>query len=82
MSRTNQPGVAADLSHVSTPAKIKAFETVDEAVKGVDVIVIPAGMPRKEGMTRDDLFAANAKVAADLAVAIAKYIVLSKRKEP
>jgi malate dehydrogenase len=27
-----------------------------EALKGCDVVIIPAGIPRKPGMTRDDLF--------------------------
>lgn len=27
-----------------------------EALKGADVVIIPAGVPRKPGMTRDDLF--------------------------
>jgi hypothetical protein len=31
-----------------------------EALKGADVIIIPAGVPRKPGMTRDDLFKASA----------------------
>jgi malate/lactate dehydrogenase len=31
-------------------------EQLGEALKGADVIIIPAGVPRKPGMTRDDLF--------------------------
>lgn len=27
-----------------------------EAVRGADLVIIPAGVPRKPGMTRDDLF--------------------------
>lgn len=27
-----------------------------EAVRGCDLVIIPAGVPRKPGMTRDDLF--------------------------
>lgn len=27
-----------------------------EALKGADVVIMPAGVPRKPGMTRDDLF--------------------------
>lgn len=29
---------------------------VAEALKGADLVIIPAGVPRKPGMTRDDLF--------------------------
>lgn len=39
---------------------------------GADVVIIPAGVPRKPGMTRDDLFNTNAGVVRDLAVAISK----------
>ena len=27
-----------------------------EALRGCDLVIIPAGVPRKPGMTRDDLF--------------------------
>merc|ERR1712071_653384 len=55
----NTPGVAADLSHISSPANVKGFvgnDQLAECLKGCDVVVIPAGVPRKPGMTRDDLF--------------------------
>jgi malate dehydrogenase len=29
---------------------------LDAALKGCDLVIIPAGVPRKPGMTRDDLF--------------------------
>lgn len=29
---------------------------LEAALKGCDVVIIPAGVPRKPGMTRDDLF--------------------------
>merc|ERR1712216_837292 len=44
----------------------------DEALQGCDVVVIPAGVPRKPGMTRQDLFEVNAKLNRDFAVAVAK----------
>jgi len=31
-------------------------EQLAEALKGADVVIMPAGVPRKPGMTRDDLF--------------------------
>lgn len=37
-----------------------------------DVVIIPAGVPRKPGMTRDDLFNTNASIVRDLSAAIAK----------
>ncbi|KAH9319887.1 hypothetical protein KI387_021656, partial [Taxus chinensis] len=40
-------------------------------LKGVDVVVIPAGVPRKPGMTRDDLFNINAGIVKSLVEAVA-----------
>lgn len=31
-------------------------DQLGEALQGCDVVIIPAGVPRKPGMTRDDLF--------------------------
>lgn len=70
----NTPGVAADLSHIDTGAKVTAFVGKDQlagAVKGVDLVVIPAGVPRKPGMTRDDLFNINAGIVRELIAAVA-----------
>ncbi|CAJ0586543.1 unnamed protein product, partial [Mesorhabditis spiculigera] len=71
----NTPGVAADLSHIDSNAKVTAHTGAAElaaAVEGADVIVIPAGVPRKPGMTRDDLFNTNAGIVRDLCQTIAK----------
>ncbi|KAL0266656.1 UNVERIFIED_CONTAM: hypothetical protein PYX00_009139 [Menopon gallinae] len=71
----NTPGVAADLSHIETNSKVKGFTGPNElkdALRGADVVIIPAGVPRKPGMTRDDLFNTNASIVRDLAVAIAE----------
>ncbi|KAG9042763.1 hypothetical protein FS837_010409 [Tulasnella sp. UAMH 9824] len=72
------PGVAADLSHIATPAKVKGYLPKDEnalekTLTGADIVVIPAGVPRKPGMTRDDLFKINAGICQGLAEGIAKY---------
>lgn len=71
----NTPGVAADLSHIDTPAKVSAYTGPDQlrdSVKGAQVVIIPAGVPRKPGMTRDDLFNTNASIVRDLAQAVAE----------
>ncbi|KAI1085727.1 malate dehydrogenase [Whalleya microplaca] len=66
----NTPGVAADLSHISSTAKVTGYLPKDEggkaAFKDADIIVIPAGIPRKPGMTRDDLFNINAGIVKGL----------------
>ena len=71
----NTPGVAADLSHTNTTCSVKGYAGDDElaaALKGCDLVIIPAGVPRKPGMTRDDLFAINAGIVKNLCVACAK----------
>jgi len=62
-------GVGADLSHCNTGCKVSAFqgaEKVGEALDGCELVVIPAGVPRKPGMTRDDLFSINAGIVKTL----------------
>lgn len=68
-------GVGADLSHIDSKSKVTAHvgaEQLKQALEGCHVVVIPAGVPRKPGMTRDDLFNVNATIVADLATAIAQ----------
>ncbi|KAG8043280.1 hypothetical protein GUJ93_ZPchr0217g6457 [Zizania palustris] len=70
------PGVAADVSHINSPALVKGFvgeEQLGEALEGSDIVIIPAGVPRKPGMTRDDLFNINAGIVKGLCTAISKY---------
>lgn len=76
----NAKGVAADLSHICSPAAVTGFqpsskddtETIKASLKGSDIVVIPAGVPRKPGMTRADLFNINASIIRDLVANIAK----------
>jgi len=66
------PGVACDLSHINSKAKCVGFagnENIEAALKDCDVVVVPAGVPRKPGMTRDDLFNINAGIVAGIAKA-------------
>ncbi|PPD93783.1 hypothetical protein GOBAR_DD09198 [Gossypium barbadense] len=70
----NSTGVAADLSHCNTPSQVQDFTGASElgnCLKGVNVVVIPAGVPRKPGMTRDDLFNINANIVKTLVEAVA-----------
>jgi malate dehydrogenase len=69
-------GVAADVADINTFAQVSGFAGDDElprALEGADVVVLAAGVPRKPGMTRDDLFRVNAGIAQGLAAAIKKY---------
>ena len=44
-----------------------------EAIKGADVIIVTAGVPRKPGMSRDDLLEINLKVMEQVGAGIRKY---------
>ncbi|XP_044479234.1 malate dehydrogenase, mitochondrial [Mangifera indica] len=72
----NTPGVAADVSHINTRSEVAGYvgdDQLGQALEGSDVVIIPAGVPRKPGMTRDDLFNINAGIVKSLCTAIAKY---------
>lgn len=43
------------------------------ALEGADLVIIPAGVPRKPGMTRDDLFNINAGIVKALVEGVAKH---------
>jgi malate dehydrogenase len=62
------PGVAVDLSHIPTDVKVTGFvgDALEAAMQDADIVVIPAGVPRKPGMTRDDLFNVNAGIVRNL----------------
>ncbi|GLS22315.1 malate dehydrogenase [Labrys miyagiensis] len=44
-----------------------------EGIKGADVVIVTAGVPRKPGMSRDDLLSINLKVMEQVGAGIAKY---------
>ena len=62
------PGVAADLSHIPTPVSVEGFsgEAPSPALVNADVVLISAGMARKPGMDRSDLFNINAGIVENL----------------
>jgi malate dehydrogenase len=62
------PGVAVDLSHIPTDVCVTGYvgDDVEAAMKNADIVIIPAGVPRKPGMTRDDLFNMNAGIVKKL----------------
>ncbi len=62
------PGVAVDVSHIPTDVKVKGFggEDPSPALEGADVVLISAGVARKPGMDRADLFNINAGIVKGL----------------
>jgi malate dehydrogenase len=53
------PGVAIDLNHIDTPGKVTGYLPADGGLEktlvGAEIVVIPAGIARKPGMTRDGI---------------------------
>ena len=66
--------MAVDLSHIPTAVKIKGFsgEDATPALEGADVVLISAGVARKPGMDRSDLFNVNAGIVKNLVQQVAK----------
>jgi len=72
----SERGVATDLSHCSTHAKVTCQSgprNMQAALDGIELVLMAAGVPRSPGMTRDDLFNTNASIVAGLAENCAKY---------
>jgi len=67
------PGVAADLSHIPTAIKVSGFagEDPSTALVNADIVLISAGVARKPGMDRSDLFKINAGIVKNLVSACA-----------
>ncbi len=47
-------------------------------IEGAEIVVVTAGLPRKPGMTREDLLSLNAKIIKDVAANIKNYAPDSK----
>jgi malate dehydrogenase len=69
-------GKALDIAEASP---VEGFDAVYSGgsnyagIKGADVVIVTAGIPRKPGMSRDDLIATNAKVMDSVGAAIKKH---------
>jgi len=69
-------GKALDLIEAAPIEKHDAYLTginSYEASAGSDVVIITAGIPRKPGMSRDDLISTNAGIMKNVTLEIAKY---------
>jgi malate/lactate dehydrogenase len=69
-------GVGVDLSHCSSKARVKAYgkDDLPAALLGCHLVVIPAGVPRKPGMTRDDLFNINAGIVRNICKGVSQVM--------
>jgi len=69
-------GKALDLAESSTVEGFNADlsgANKYEGIEGSDVVIVTAGIPRKPGMSRDDLLGINLKVMSQVGAGIAKY---------
>lgn len=69
-------GMAKDLAHIPTTTSVAGYSGEAElpaALSKADIVIIPAGVPRKPGMTRDDLFNINASIVRNLVAACAEH---------
>jgi malate dehydrogenase len=75
-------GVAADLNHIEKNCQVKGYKMapgdkpvdhLKDCLTGCSLVLVPAGIPRKPGMTRADLFKVNAGIAKGIVEACAKY---------
>ena len=73
--------MALDISQASNASKshtiVRAAKSAED-LKDCEVIVITAGIPRKPGMSRDDLLLTNAKIMQSVLEDIKKYAPTSK----
>ncbi|MBD8066721.1 malate dehydrogenase [Devosia sp. PTR5] len=69
-------GKALDLAQSAPPqgfnASLKGTSEYKD-IEGADVVIVTAGVPRKPGMSRDDLLEINLKVMEQVGAGIAKY---------
>ena len=68
------PGVAVDLGHIPTAVKVTGFSGEDpsSALENADIVLISAGVARKPGMARADLFKVNASIVKNLVASCAE----------
>merc|ERR1712187_996779 len=69
-------------SHLEKRVKVSAYtltkddkpvDKLEECLTGCSLVLVPAGLPRKPGMTRADLLGINAGIAKNIVEACAKY---------
>ena len=75
--------LVALLTQLFSGLQVEGFigdEELGASLQGADLVVIPAGVPRKPGMTRDDLFNINAGIVKNLVTTIAKHAPNVRRR--
>lgn len=68
-NRTDPEGMVEELSHIPTKVGIRGFQGIEsfpDGLRDVDIVVVCAGIPRKENTPREQLFKDNASICCDL----------------
>jgi len=71
----NCGGVSMELQHcASAEANVKGFQgwELKQSLKGSDLVIIPAGVPPRPGVSAEDNFNTNASIVSNLASAVAE----------
>ncbi|CAI4431785.1 CPA_1a_G0016920.mRNA.1.CDS.1 [Saccharomyces cerevisiae] len=76
-------GLVADLSHINTPVTVSGYspcekDSLKKCLSNCHLVIIVAGIPRKLGMTREDLLETNVEIMSHCANSIAEFCDLSK----
>ena len=70
------------MSHLERKSSVKGYvmevgknpiDHLEECLTGCNLVLVPAGLPRKPGQSRDDLFKINAGIAKGIVEACAKF---------
>jgi len=71
--QNNARGQALDMNQAAAAMRSHSVVTVAESyedIKDSKIVVITAGLPRKEGMSRDDLLIQNAQIVREITAQI------------
>ena len=73
-------GVAADIGHINTKSIVTGYQPdadgLKQALTGAEIVLIPAGVPRKPGMTRDGKLPRPKPIMLGLSVSLTSSDIL------
>ena len=76
VDQSSRPSVRQPTERLKRPGHgswQKPVDHLEDCFTGCHLVLVPAGMPQKPGMTRDDLFGINADIAKGIVEACAKF---------
>ncbi|CCF58866.1 hypothetical protein KAFR_0F02690 [Kazachstania africana CBS 2517] len=70
---TDSKGHKTDISHINTNVQVESYSDIKEALENAHLVIITAGIARKPGMSRDDLFKINGEILRKLCIDICQF---------